>query len=296
MEFYYFGGNFNPGEITRLEKSHFDGVMFVYDAILGDVFTKVARDIRLNEKIKYLVAIRPYTISPQYLCMISKSINSIAPGRIQVNLISGYVKEHEKDFGGIIGDINDDSDRIDRSNYLIEYVKMLNTMPGNKRKHLLDFYVSTTNEYVFNEVSQNSNKMILPYRDYKNGYWTVVSEKSGQDVGNSFDISGQNIMLALTPIIRRTEEELSISEEYVNRPVWRDGEKTGKVNDIEFFTFQQFDDFMKKLQSEGINQVLINGFPEKERENIINFIKHYKELGLSKNSLPHYDHKDHRIS
>jgi alkanesulfonate monooxygenase SsuD/methylene tetrahydromethanopterin reductase-like flavin-dependent oxidoreductase (luciferase family) len=228
--------------------------------------------------------------------MISKSINSIAPGRIQVNLISGYIKEHEKNFGGIMGDINDDSDRIDRSNYLIEYVKMLNTMPGNQRKHSLDFYISTTNEYVFHEASKNNNKMILPYRDYKNGYWTVISEKSGQDVGNSFNVSDQNIMLALTPIIRKTEEELQMSEEYVKRPVWRDGETTGRVNDIEFFTFQQFDDFMKKLKSEGINQVLINGFPEKERENIINFIKYYKELGLSKNSLPHNDHKDHRIS
>lgn len=282
MNFYYFGGNFNPGEITRLEKSHFDGVMFVYDSVIGDVFTHIARDIRKNEKIKYLVAIRPYAISPQYLCMINKSINQIAPNRLQINLISGYIKEHEKEFGGILGSVNDDSSRIDRSNYMIDYVNMLNTMPGNKKKQPLDFYVSTTNEYVFSATEEYNNKMILPYRDYKNGYWTVITKNEQQDKGSSFDIQGRKIMLAITPIIRKTHEELNLSEDYAKRPVWKDGERRGQVTDIEYFTYEEFDAFIKKIQSEGITEILMNGHNEQEREMLISFIKEYRELGLSK--------------
>lgn len=282
MKFYYFGGNFNPGEITRLEQSHFDGVMFVYDAVIGDVFTHIARDIRKNEKIKYLVAIRPYAISPQYLCMINKSINQIASNRIQINLISGYVKEHEKQFGGILGNVNDESSRIDRSNYMIDYVNMLNTMPGNKRKYPLDFYVSTTNEYVFNATSEYDNKMILPYRDYKNGYWTVITKNEQQDKGSSFDIKGRKIMLAITPIIRRTHEELNLSEDYAKRPIWKDGERSGQVTDIEYFTYEEFDAFIKQLEADGITEILMNGHQEKEREMLISFIKSYRELGIAK--------------
>lgn len=282
MEFYYFGGNFKQGEITKLEDSHFDGVMFVYDAVIGDVFTRVARDIRLNEKIKYLVAIRPYAISPQYLCMINKSIRTIDKNRLQINLISGYIKDHEKKFGGILGSVNDDSDRIERSNYMIEYIKELNTMNGNKTRPGLDFYVSTTNEYVFNATAEHNNKIILPYRDYKNGRWTVVNGDRGEDPGNTFDIAGRNIMLAITPIVRKTKEDLELSEDYGNRPIWRDGEQQGKVTDIEYFTYEEFDNFIKKLESDGINQILMNGHNEDERNRLIYFIKLYRELGLSK--------------
>lgn len=281
MKFYYFGGNFRQGEITRLEQHHFDGVMFVYDAVLGDVFTKIARDIRMNEKIKYLVAIRPYAISPQYLCMINKSINSIMPNRLQVNLISGYIKDHESSFGGILGDINDTSNRIDRSNYLIDYVNTLNTMPGNKKGTPLDFYTSTTNEYVFNATAEFNNKIILPYRDYKNGYWTLINGPYGQDVGNKFDVTGRKIMLAITPIIRKTEEDFDKTDEYAKRPGWKNNEERGKITDIEYFTYKEFDSFIKNLESQGITEILMNGHQEKEREHLISFIKEYRELKLT---------------
>jgi hypothetical protein len=173
--------------------------------------------------------------------MINKSMNSIAPNRLQINLISGYIKDHEKSFGGILGDVNDSSDRIDRSNYLIDYVISLNTMGGNKRKPELDFYTSTTNEHVFNATAEYDNKIILPYRDYKNGYWTTIVGNDGQVKGNSFDFHGRKIMLAITPIIRRTQEELNMSEQYAQRPIWKDGEHQGKVTDIEYFTYEEFD-------------------------------------------------------
>jgi len=249
---------------------------------LGDVFTRIARDIKHNEKIKYLVAIRPHTISPQYLCMINKSLSLIMPNRVQINLISGYIKDHEKSFGGILGNINDESDRIDRSNYLIEYVNILNTMPGNKTKPVLDFYTSTTNEYVFNATAVNDNKIILPYRDYKNGRWTVIREGRGEDPGNSFNIDNRKIMLAITPIIRKTKEDLDRSNEYAQRPIWKDGEKQSKITDIEYFTYEEFDNFIKELKQKGINEILMNANKEEERERLISFIKEYRELGLTK--------------
>lgn len=283
MEFYYFGGNTRGDLIPMLEQSNFSGVMFTYDATQGDIFTHVAKDIKNTKRIKYLIAIRPYAISPQYICMINQSIQTIEKNRLQVNFISGYIKDHEKDFGGIVGEINDSSSRIDRSNYMIEYLNVLNNMPINKNNDTkLDFYVSTTNEYVFDFIKRNQNKIILPYRDYKNGYWTISNNKGGQMPGDAFSLSDINCMIAITPIIRETQEELNLSDSYAQRPVWRKGERANVVTDIEYFTYEQFDSFVKKLESEGIHHMLLNGWPEIERENIIKFIKKYTELAAIK--------------
>jgi hypothetical protein len=288
MEFYYFGGNFHGPQIDNLEKSNFSGVMFTYDATQGDMLTRMARHVDPNKKIKYLIAMRPYSVSPQFLCMVNDTMNEIDTGRFQVNLISGYVKDHESDFGGIIGRVNDSTNRIERSKYLIQYVKTLNTMPGNLRnKNKLDFYISCTNNFVFDTAKEYNNKIILPYRDYMNAYWTVLTENGGQAIGDDpLNLSGMNVMLALTPIIRKTQEELELLTDYAIRPVWRKGERPDKVSDVAYFTYEQFDEFVNELEQQGIHQLLINGWPEAERSVIINFIKHYTELKGNIKNIP----------
>jgi hypothetical protein len=279
MEFYFFGGRFDGQQIPELEDYNFSGVMFTYDSTLGDMITKMARYIDPNKKIKYLLAIRPYSVSPQYLCMVSESMREIAPGKFQVNFISGYIKDHEENFGGIIGPINDKSDKVDRSNYLIEYLHVLNTMEGNKNSYQpLDFYVSTTNEYVLETAQMYNNKIILPYRDYKNGYWMIQSEIEEEKTGKTIELKDSEIMLALTPIIRKTQEELDTLADYAMRPIWKKGEKSAQVTDVEYFTHKQFYNFIDELEKNNIKQILINAWPESETENIYRFVKHYVEL------------------
>jgi hypothetical protein len=279
MEFYYFGGRFDNQQIPELEEHNFSGVMFTYDSTLGDMITRMARHIDPSKQIKYLLAIRPYSVSPQYLCMVSESMREIAPGKFQVNFISGYIKDHEENFGGIVGPINDQSSKIDRSNYLIEYLHVLNTMEGNKNSYQpLDFYVSTTNEYALEAAQLYDNKIILPYRDYKNGYWMTQSTINKQEIGKTIDLKNSKIMLALTPIIRKTHEELESLTDYAIRPGWKKEEESGRVTDVEYFTHKEFDDFVNELEGKGINQILINAWPESEEDNIIKFVKHYTEL------------------
>ena len=113
MKFYYFGGVMgdqnNIKSPSNLDKHHFSGVMFTHDIPEGDMFVKTAKDIKQGENIKYLVAIRPYTISPQYLSMINRSMDRIDKNRLQVNLICGYIKDHEDGVGGVVGNVNDKS-------------------------------------------------------------------------------------------------------------------------------------------------------------------------------------------
>ena len=277
MNFYYFGGHFTDNysleKASILDKHHFYGVMFTYDATQGDMFVRTARDIKLDEKIKYLVAIRPYTISPQYLYTIYDSINEIMEDRVQINFIAGYIKDSEADVGGIVTEINDKSSTIERSKYLIDFIKTLNKMSKNrKNKKLLDFYVSATNNYILSAAKEYNNKVILPYNAYKRGFW-FDSNNQKTDI----DIKNIEVMLAITPIIRKTEEELNLLTNYALRPVWQKGETPVVTNDIEYFTYESFNKFIEDLKKNGINNLLINAVPAKEVHTIVPFIKQYVE-------------------
>ncbi len=281
MKFYYFGGTFNENDTledtSTLNNYNFDGVMFTYDSTQGDMFVRTAREMKLNEKIKYLIAIRPYTISPQYLQTISDSMNEIDPGRLQLNLIAGYIKDHENNINGIVGDVNDRSDSVDKSNYMIKFLDTLNKMTVNKKP--LDFYVSTTNSYVFEETKRHKNKIILPYHIYKRGFWSDVHKDPSLKI--PLDKNGVDIMITMTPIIRKTEKELQSLTNYALRPVWKRGEVSKVLDDVEYFTHESFHEFVKTLESDGINYLLINAVPRAESKVIIPFIKQYVQLRQS---------------
>lgn len=268
---------------SNLNNHSFSGVMFTHDIPEGDMFVKMAKDISDNEGIKYLIAIRPYTISPQYLSMINQSMNRIDKGRLQINLISGYIKDHEDGVGGIVGDINDNSSPLDRSNYMIKFIQALADMDQNKEapgyfrdpsyQNNLDVYVSTTNPYIFNAAKKHKNKIILPYHIYKRGFFSDTLKGPSSKV--TFDLNGMGVMLAMTPIIRKTEEELYSLKNYAVRPIWKKGESTQIVDDVEYFTHESFHEFVKMLEEDGVNHLLINAVPSEESEVIIPFIKEY---------------------
>ncbi len=286
MKFYYFGGVIgDPTSLktpTNLNQNNFSGMMFTYDIPEGDMFVKIANTIRKDERIKYLVAIRPYTISPQYLYMINQSMNRIDRGRLQINIIPGYIKQHEIGVGGIVGDVNDDSHPVDRSNYTIKFIETLNKMnqdkdfPGYHRdeeKNILDVYISTTNSYVFEAAKKYKHKIILPYHIYARGYWSDYLKDDSTTIPLQLDDT--EVMLAITPIIRETEEELDQLTNYAIRPPWRKGEVPQVVLDVAYFTHEQFHDFVQTLEKRGINHLLINAVPSEEVNIIVPFINEY---------------------
>jgi len=276
MDFYYFGGHFGDKQVSDIEDHYFSGILFTYDISQGDFFTRVARDIDLTKKIKYMIALRPYAISPQYLFMINQSISNIMPNRLEINLISGHIKEHEKNKGGIIGLVNDNSSNIDRSNYLIEYVKVIDQMKKNKEYSstpIPDYYISTSNEYVFNVAKQLNNKMIIQYSDYMRGHWNnyINYQTNNQTIekGSDFDLSGQQVMISMAAILRKTKEEVDELRSVFN------------TTDTAHFSYDEFEIFLEKLKKDGINQLMFIAWPPEEKENFMNFVKYYKEKNKS---------------
>ena len=175
--------------------------------------------------------------------MINNAFEKISKSRIVINIITGWVHDQEKSIGGIQGSINDFSSNIDRSNYLIEYVKNLKNIKSNTP----EFYVSVTNEILFKNVSDG--KVIVPYSIYKQ---------------NRFDLNNENTMISVFPIIAKDEEELLSLK------------KEKREQDAEYFTIETFENFLNELKSKKINSVLIgNDRPELSKKNILSFVSNF---------------------
>ncbi len=244
MNFYMF--SYGLEQVEELHEHNYGGALFTYNILQGDFFTRISRKIDTKKDFKYMVAIRPYVISPQYLSMIVKSINQISPNKVQINLISGWIKEEERDFGGVIGEVNDLSSNVDRSNYLIKYIDAIENI---KIKNI-DYYVSVTNKFVFDASIKNNSKMIIPYSQYKN---------------NVYDLDNKNVMISVSPTLRETEEELLNLDKIKNE------------DDMENFTYKQFSLVIEEIKNKGIKEIMLSCWDNEERKRINNFVKQYKE-------------------
>lgn len=271
MEYYYFaGGDHTEGQkIEYLENLGFSGVLFTYEPGNYDYFTKIARTLKINKQFKYLVAIRPYLISPQYLRKISETINGLSKNRLQINLISGHIKEQEKEFGGIVGEINDNSYNKKRSNYLIDFLEEDYKMSQKKSNFPpSDIFVTTTNKYVFTAASQFGYKVIVPYYVFKDRYWSEYRKDQENNIikikGDSVDFNNSKTMLVMNPVIRENELELA----KCNREIFN--------WNAEFYTYETLYLIIQNLKSSGIGYLM---FAEvyNEEKNIMQFMKWLKE-------------------
>ncbi len=240
MKLIWFERNYPvPGGIAKrsedLEQNGFTGTMYPYGIFIGDYFTRIARNINKDSNFKYIVAIRPYAISPQYLHMICSSLEKISSNRISINFLTGWIYENEKKFGGIISEINDYSSNVERSNFMIEYAKEFNKVSNT------NFYISTTNEHVFNASSHYGFPMIVPYSWYKAG---------------KFNITDQNITISVAPII--------------------DKDVLPNNQDADFFTEKDFFNFLDECKKNNVNGIIFQeSEPESEYKTISEAIKKY---------------------
>ncbi len=254
MNFYLFNSDFNL--IDKLEDIGFTGNLFIYNTNQSDFFTQIAKNLDVNKKIKYMVATRPYVTSPEHLVNIHKSIREIATSdeRLQINLISGHIKENEENIIRTIGEVNNRSTSIEKSNYLIKYLDILNDLPDGDKP---DYYVSVTNNFTFDTAKKYNNKMIIGYSHY---------------ISNYFDLTNTRTMISVTAIIRKTQEELDNLEEY----------NIQHKSDLSTFTYSQMTQLINRLKDDGIEEIIFSAWNAKDTEEIINFVDYYNQNNKEK--------------
>lgn len=83
--------------VNKLENIGYKSVLLLFGTKMSDYWIKAARTLNTSHQIKYMFAMRPYAVSPEYCYMMSKSMNQISPNKVMLNLVSGefYPEEVE---------------------------------------------------------------------------------------------------------------------------------------------------------------------------------------------------------
>jgi hypothetical protein len=249
---------------NKLESFGFNGVMYPYGPTMGDFFTKISRMMDVESDFKYIVAIRTYTISPQYLSMICSSINEISPNRISLNFLTGYVNNEEKKFGGTLGEVNDHSSSIERSKYMLDYTKEFIAVNNNGLYSPVDFFVSTTNKEVFDKCAKDDFPILIPYLRYKEDWFKNV---------------GQKIILMIAPVIN--EDGLAAEWQCDNNSECRHPREENCAN-LDFFTKDSLFAFLDECEKNGIYGILFqeSDYLKEQYGEILPIVKSYIDKKL----------------
>jgi hypothetical protein len=169
--FYIFTSDFKL--IKQLNKFGVDGVLHTHNTYQSSPFVTIPKELQ-KTNIKHMIAVRPYTISPQLLSQIGRTFDNLyGDSVLQINLISGWIKENEKNAGGILGPVNDSSTREDKSKYLVEYIDALESLEIKN----LDYYVSVTNQFTFNAAAKYNSKIIIDYKHFEEDRYHIKNER-----------------------------------------------------------------------------------------------------------------------
>lgn len=231
----------SPLELRKLfsdkEKFGYKSILLTWKDFNSDYFIKAAATVNPQHKIKYMIAIRPYAISPRYFAMQVAAFNEICHNRIMLNIVSGEVLEAEQEPDPCFDVEVDISTPPGRLEYVPIWLEKF--IDSNVLKNKPPIVVSTKNKKLIEETKHNTDIILCMYDDYI-------------DYQDQYLLNYKKRMVSAQVLIRDTDEEarLFIEENYKDRPR------------VKRWTVYGSRDTVKKkilnMASEGITDVMVN--------------------------------------
>jgi hypothetical protein len=259
VNFYYFD-QVSTAPLTsiskELDEAGFYGMLVPYTVGASNHFIETTRALDTKQKLKYIIGVRPHTVSPQYLAMMIKSINDIQPGRVWVNFVAGLIREDEIALKGSMFPEEFEKSWQERKMYLAKYIPIFKDFCKTKEIKTKICMAGMTDE-VFSLVEKNADYNICAYEPYirMNGFRKISKPR----------------IISICPFIEGNQEIIDIVRNDKDKP-----------QDIIFTTTQGLTDIINNLKAEGINDILLFSYGnnseehDKEKYKIIDFVKEYK--------------------
>ena len=236
--------------INKLDKFGYESVLLLFGTKMSDYWIKAARTLDHSKKIKYMFAMRPYALSPEYLYMMTKSFNEIQQNRLMINFVSGEFYPGEIDPTDPDGiDINVD-DKEKRRLYVRKFVKKYIELFNNKdnRPTIL---ISGAAPTAVRTAKDYGDYSLIMYKDF------LFNPSTFKDIPNK--------MINFSVIIKDTQEEaeaLAKTLSPVDKMNTIYGNKECVINTI------------NDLKQYGINDILIDrAHCEEEADYLHDFVK-----------------------
>ncbi len=81
--------------LIKINEVGYESVLVTFNTGMLDPFTKCANAFIPNQKVKFMVAIRPYALTPAYLLMILKTFEKISKDSILLNIVPGTADKEQ---------------------------------------------------------------------------------------------------------------------------------------------------------------------------------------------------------
>lgn len=218
----------------ELDDSGYYSALIVYNSNTPDGMIKASNIINKNQKLKYMIAIRPHAISPEYLKMKCDAFNEIQKNRLIINFVAGNLTKNEKQPFVLLQNNKKQLDLEERKDNLVLFVENFYKLYENLE--MPEIAISGSSQKIIDCASKFKTMLILEEGIFLN------------KKNNLLDINKK--IIAITPRIKLEKENLEnfIEEQKI---------KNGFVNPYWVGNESEIMEKIKLLISQGIHDIMI---------------------------------------
>lgn len=224
--------------------------MLTYHSRENDMLIKLARAVDEHLPLKYIVAMRTYAVSPEYLGMVINGFEEIAKDKLMFNIVAGDLHNNETS----VFDVVDSSMLLtsqDRVAYTGLWLEKFTNLDIIKNK-IPNMFMSGTSRATF-ENCKNYNGGIMVMVDYY---------LENKEFLSQFD----KRCVSLQICIRDTDEEAE--------KIKLKNYEGDKLKWCYFYSEKTLYEKIKELKKIGVTDLMITGLPfDPEVERVHNFVK-----------------------
>ena len=246
MRFHWFyRTNISVSDLQDLSKTLEDvgyySVLLTYHSKMHDMILPSFGACDNNQKLKYLIAIRTYSVSPEYASMICKSYNEAFPNKLILNVCSGDIHADETTMDDVVFIKNLIDTNEKRRKYTREWLSKFTELA--KKGYLPEIVMGGHSDETknickeFNAINLSAGTL---YKEYYRNEDRVISDKQ---------------MIEFSVVIRDSDEE---AFNFVNEH-GVDGHKKG--DDLRWTVYGTKDTVKKKIieyKEMGATDILIS--------------------------------------
>jgi hypothetical protein len=223
---------------SRLEDYGYYSVLLTFHSKSPDYLIKSAAALIPGDKLKYMIALRPYHISPQFCAMVTEGYNEIDSERLIFNWIAGDFdsRNDESIQVDVLGKTESIDNIIKRTVFLRNFVKQYNSFDIVSKKPEMVF--SGLSDYTLETTKIFNGTSLCMIDDYRKNI-------------QSFD-GIKNRMVCVNPIIINSNKEIEDYKKIINSINPRSVDTT-IIGDRDSVKEKLF-----KLKNEGITDILLD--------------------------------------
>lgn len=151
----------------KLNDSGYYSVLLPFNVNGSDAWIRSAHCLNTDEKIKYMIALRPYHISPQYFKMMMHGFSDIQEDRLIINFIAGDGRKDEPDQTDFYGETKNLIEVDQRKIYVRKFLEMQSKDPVIKNL-LQETVISGLSDYTVETANIFGYTLLCMYDEYLN--------------------------------------------------------------------------------------------------------------------------------